>query len=365
MADELLGVLGPSDFSAFQNSVVQNDPYGIMGRSLASWQPNTATWSPETTAATAFGKAFLAGMLGNYARQNAADQINSVAAVLPQLQKDPMNLAAPEGVDSDAFAALRGTAILKNYQNQILSGQANSKGVSELMQTVLARGVESGNISPAQALKAAQSGKYDDIMNTTAGPLDNPNSPAYKLDKDKKEASLKIDERITNARDYLKNSEEGRALSALKPAVSQIVSTLDRNDKASDVVVFTALGKALDPVGAISDQTVRTAEQAIPYLEKQFGSAQGFFTGQGTLTREGKLKILQVVADKANAYADSYGALVSNEKKRLQTLGADPAQLTHIDFNKFDTGKFITPEVPPGMKLQRNKVTGETRLVPQ
>lgn len=246
MADELLGVLGPSDFSAFQNSVVQNDPYGIMGRSLTSWQPNTATWSPETTAATAFGKAFLAGMLGNYARQNAADQINSVAAVLPQLQKDPMNLAAPEGVDSDAFAALRGTAILKNYQNQILSGQANSKGVSELMQTVLAKGVESGTISPAQALKAAQSGKYDEITNTTLGPLDNPTSREYKLEQDKIKG-------IDDLRSKFEAKQEVKDFSTIQAAASALSGALKDTGKVSDQELVRYSIQMIEPGMAVRE----------------------------------------------------------------------------------------------------------------
>ena len=89
-AEDLLGILGSNDLTGFNSSVLQSDPYGIASRSLGATQFDTSTWSPATTGIASFAKSFLAGLLGNYAQQNAADQLNSVIGVLPQLKSDPM-----------------------------------------------------------------------------------------------------------------------------------------------------------------------------------------------------------------------------------------------------------------------------------
>lgn len=338
MADELLGLLGTNDLAAFNQSALQSDPYGMSAGVLGSWRPNTSTWSPGTTAATAFGQAFLTGLLGNYARQNAAEQTNAVIGVLPQLRADPMSVAVPEGVsDQAAFARLKASAVLRN---QLASEQRN-QALAEMLQKVGIAGLTK---------KAEVLGENEAYNAMGQGAARNPKSPAYQVEQDEIANAQKLDERITNARDFLKNSEEGRGLSSLKPALAQIVASLDRNDKTADLAVFTGLAKALDPVGAISDQTIKTAQDAIPYIERTFGSAKGMFTGDGTLTREAKLRILQVVADKANGIGSEYGKAVESERRRLRVLGADPSLLTTLDYTPFNIST-VAGAAPPADPL--------------
>ena len=129
MADELLSL---NDLLGFQKTVQQGSTLGQVGQGLGQWQPNMSTWTPAEQGITSFGKSFLSGLLGNMARADAADQLNKVVAILPALRSDPYNVAAPEGVDSDAYAMLKGTAILKNEANKV--NQANA--LAEMMQKV-------------------------------------------------------------------------------------------------------------------------------------------------------------------------------------------------------------------------------------
>ena len=129
MADPFLD---SNDLVGFANTVGQSNPFGIAGRSLGQAQFDMSTWSPATQGISSFGKAFLSGLMQNYAARDTASQLQSVVSALPALRSDPMNVAIPEGVDSGAFNVLKGTSILKN---QALETQ-KANAITELMQKV-------------------------------------------------------------------------------------------------------------------------------------------------------------------------------------------------------------------------------------
>jgi len=172
MADEsVLGLLGSNDLAGFNQSVVQSDPYGIAGRSLGAWQPDMSTWSPTEVGVTSFAKSFLSGLLGNYAQQNAANQLNSVISVLPQLREEPLHVATPEGVDESAFATLKANQALKYLAAKDAAVAEKKKDISTLMNSIFGEAVKNKTLSPADAVKAIQTGDYSSIMNDAdAGP---------------------------------------------------------------------------------------------------------------------------------------------------------------------------------------------------
>lgn len=155
MGDELLGLLGVSDLNTFNQTVQASDPYGLASRSIMSWQPDYSVMSPWESGLSAFGKSFMAGMLGNVARQNAADQLASVVKVLPSLRSDPYSVATPEGVDSSAFNILRGTAIIKNEQNQEVINRENRAKEGDLLKSILPHLVNENKLTTKDALDIA------------------------------------------------------------------------------------------------------------------------------------------------------------------------------------------------------------------
>ncbi len=156
--DDISSLLGVGDLNSFNQSVVQNDPYGIAGRGLGAWQPDISTWSPTETGVTMFAKSFLSGLLGNYAQQNAANQLNSVIGVLPQLESNPMSVMAPEGVDAAPFAALKGSAVLKNYIGQASAAAEKKKTLNDLLTAVVGDKFKNGDMLAPEAIKALGSG---------------------------------------------------------------------------------------------------------------------------------------------------------------------------------------------------------------
>ena len=236
--EDLLGLLGTNDLLQFNQAVQQGNTYGLAGRSLDAWQPDYSTFSPVASGATSFGKSFLAGLLQNYARQDAAEQIASVANVLPSLKSDPYHTAVPEGVDSGAFNLLRGSAILKKAQRDSLTGDENTKNLSSLLQTVLGEGVKSGTISPSDALKAAKTGDYSAVLGGSVDPLANPNSPQYKMDKDKEDRLITIRKEFNGLPAVQNFSKASQAANALSGALKDKSTVSDQELVRFSILLF-------------------------------------------------------------------------------------------------------------------------------
>lgn len=263
-AEDYLSILSPGDLSAFSNTVQQSDPYGIAGRSLAAWQPDISTWSPATSGITSFAKSFLSGVLGNYARQDAADQLNSVIGVLPQLRADPLNVTAPADVDPDAFAALKGSAILKHYLRQEQDRELDKRFQSDLLMKLLGKKAEV--IGESQAYDAMGLGGQD------------PNSPAYKAQQ-----AVKSEEDA--ARNELLTGSKYPAIQKLQvtsTALSQLKNIKDIDSASSDIPFATLF------IGGLDGSVVREGEYnrvagANPLLAKFQNQIESALNGKSTL----------------------------------------------------------------------------------
>lgn len=157
MADDYLSLLSPNDLAGFNQNVMANDPYGLIGKSLMEWQPNYSTFNAGESALTAFGKAFMGGLMQNYAQNRAADQVTKVVNVLPQLRSNPLGVGAPEGVDLGAFNMLRGSAILKNEALKETDKAKDENRIASLLGAVLPDMVKGRTLSAKDALAIATS----------------------------------------------------------------------------------------------------------------------------------------------------------------------------------------------------------------
>lgn len=133
-------LLSTADLLNFNNSVAQGSTSNIIAQGLGAFNPNMSTWDPATQGIASFGKSFLQGFLQNQARADAANQLQSVVGLLPQLQSNPGGVILPEGVDANAGNILKGTAILRKAQNDAVLAETKKTRVNDLLKTVLARG---------------------------------------------------------------------------------------------------------------------------------------------------------------------------------------------------------------------------------
>jgi hypothetical protein len=330
--------LSPTDIAGFQQSVAGTDPYGISGRSLLSWQPDMSTWSPQTAGITSFAKAFLGGLLQNYARSNASNQLQSVVGILPQLQADPYNTAAPEGVNSDAFNLLKGTAIVKDAERKELAKAQGNAAVAELLKSVLGPAVSSGAIDPKAAIVAARTGQFPESL-TSADPQTNPNSPGYKLAQDKQKLALDLDSRITDSRNFLRTA--GAPYITARENLDLLTKNFKESNPASDLVYAIAANKILDPGAIVRPDDVANIQAVIPYLERSIKGFRNYVSPEGTISPEGKAIIIRTIAPKLEAMGQNYKGLFDTETSRLKGLNADPSLLAAYAYQPFDVNAFL------------------------
>lgn len=103
---------------AFSRTAAENSIYNQIAGPLLSTKFNTSTWSPTETLGVSLGQSFLGGLLGNLGRQDVAKQYETAASVLPDLYRNPSAVSLPEGVDSEAFGALKLAALRDNAKRE-------------------------------------------------------------------------------------------------------------------------------------------------------------------------------------------------------------------------------------------------------
>lgn len=342
--EDYLGGISSNDLIGFQNSIAQSDPYGLAGRSLNAWQPNVSTWSPGTTAATAFGKSFLAGLLGNYANQRAADQTNAVIGVLPQLRSDPLSVVVPDGVNADAFAALKGTAILKNYQAQAQRDQS----LADMLQKVGIAGLTK------KAEVIGENAGYDALGQGGQ----NPNSPGYKLGKDTKDLENTFYNRIIGLPQY-------KLLSDIDSNIKALPDIAKQDNKAADVALFSTIARIRDPNSTVREGEIKINQDTQSYLDNLYGGWRGVVNGESKLTPLAKLQIVASVLPKYNELKSSYesaknpllDALEAQGGKRtnIPTTDFTPFQLTPLaqDLAKQESAQLQAQGIPPATIAQQ------------
>jgi len=219
MADPF-GIITPSDLQGFSQRVEASDPYGIIGKSLNAWQPDYSQMNATESGLSSFGKAFLSGLAQNYAQNRAAEQLNSVVSILPQLSADPYNTPMPQGVDAGSFGLLRGGAVLNKQILDANSAAQRGADLKDLIKAIAPEAIKTGAISMDQVLGAAKTGNLDQLTSgQQPDPLKNPNSPQYKLSQDQQKSLDELRDKFNKLPEVQSFSQVQRAASAMAGAL--------------------------------------------------------------------------------------------------------------------------------------------------
>lgn len=313
-----------ADIDAFKKTVSGNDYYRMAAAPIYGAKFNTSTWSPGETFATSLAQAFLGSALNAYGAHDEAQQLQAVAKVLPQLYSDPLNTAAPEGVDPEAFQGLKVSALTKKaVQDAAMK--------SDLFKAVF--GSKLGTDAAIEQEKAIAPIRLENAIK-------------------EKEAELNLLKQQYGGLGDIANLPQGLQDDALKQVsqkeqTSKILSSVDALfDKAKQT---SSLSAALPATTAANDMAgigvaLTNAIQSI----------------QGREINEPFRKQLEQALPDWNDTKDQIDAKRKIFKDMLATIS--PSTPLAVASNEVSQ---TAPTVPPGMKLQKNKITGETRLVPQ
>ena len=172
--DDIYSVLSPNDILSFNQNALSRNPFGIAGGALGNTQLDMRTWDAPTVGVASFGKAFLQGLLTNYAQQDAARQTQAVINSFPQLSQNPGGMATPEGVDESAFGLLRGTVAANNAKARAADARASKANVSDLLKSVLPDLVKTRQISMSDAIGLAGSDSPSEMLLQPQGQTPSP-----------------------------------------------------------------------------------------------------------------------------------------------------------------------------------------------
>ena len=112
------GGANPDDILGFQKNIMASNPYRMAAAPILGTRFDTSSWSPGTALAATAAQSFLGSVLQGLGQRKEAQQMEAVAQALPSLYADPLKAQVPQGVEADAFNALRGN---------VYSRQAKSK----------------------------------------------------------------------------------------------------------------------------------------------------------------------------------------------------------------------------------------------
>jgi len=147
-------------------------------------------------------------------------------------------------------------------------------------------------------------------------------------------------------------------------ALSQLNDIKDIDTASSDIPFATLF------IGGLDGSVVREGEYnrvqgANPILAKFQNQLEGALNGTSQLGVKIKRQMFKELAMTQKGLKSAAQKEAEARLKTAVDRGADPNNILKFDSQDFFSSlQEDSPSIPPGMKLQRNKVTGETRLVP-
>jgi hypothetical protein len=344
--EEYLALLGLNDLNQFSQTVQQSDPYGMTGRALGAWQPDYSGFNAQESAVTSFAKAFTSGLLQNYARNNAAEQMNSVVGILPQLRADPLHVATPEGVDPGAFSTLRGSAILKNFQQQAIDAQTEKKFNSDLLARLL--GKKADIIGEDAGYKALGQGESV-----------NPESPAGKLAKEERAKADSVESEI---RGTLKSAPIVQAYQIRQSALQNILANLNNDSTYGDLALINGFQTVQDPQSSVKEGDVATIQAAQDRLSRYFGDVKGWFSADGRLKPEYRRQLAETAANTTNAYGKIYSQYVDENLEAVRRVKGDVNKIPYVPHREIKISDYLNSGIksPPasGPKIKESELIG-------
>ncbi len=355
MADNasLLALLNNEDLTNFSSQVAAQDPYNIARQALGSYAPDTSMMGAGGKFANSFGAAFLSGYLGNKSQENVRNQVNAVTSVLPQLYSNPLSVATPEGIDEQAFSNLRANATLKSLVNAERKKEKSEDFNVELLSKFMGKKADIlGEASAKKDLYGADFANKD------------PDNPFFKATQEELKTKRAEED---SARKEIGLLPAVQSFNSASTGIAKIKSLKDLDTSTSDIPFIYAFIQGQDG-GVVKEGEFTKVEGANPLLQKYSAQLNAALNGQSALTPTIKR---QMFAELQGTQAVLYDEAKRQAAQRLKIAsgrGADVQDAIPFD-PSMQLGATQTPSVdassiPPGMKLQRNKATGATRLVP-
>jgi hypothetical protein len=345
--DELLAGQVPTE-----NDLLADNPWYMAGRQIQGMQAPQPQNNTQALLLPMLQGLAGGGLMG-YGKGQAYE------AGYDQYRNNPLLKAM---VGSDTVGA-DGQAPLIPYASETMPENWTPKiGKTDLLQALSAKQI----MDEAAAKKADFESQVDAQIRLKTDPriLE---AEGMKLSADiqkDKAKNLRDDEDTTYKR--ITALPEATKLAELEPHVKLATNLVNKDDKASAQAFTKAIIKIQDPTSVVSSTELKVAGDVLPFLEKHLGSNwRSIAQGKAELSPTARKAMLAAVLPAYNATGSAY----EEKKGRIldifeQAKGGSRANIPVSTWKPIDLGASTGGSPPPGMKMQRNKKTGETRFVP-
>lgn len=367
--DDLLRALSASRYNAAE------DPFGVAAQTIGGSLPGLVNpySSPGSQMAHSVGGGLLAALLGSYARSRTDEQNVELGALQSQFLSADENQRAAMLASEPRLAPLQQYLVAQqiDQRNRVQGAQAEYEALRGLKR-------EDANLERLDAAAIDLNKDLGKTLNPETGEVVQVYDPIQiEVDKQRqvKTAGLQAEADFIGY-----NPQKEAAADTLRKEFSSLpeVKNYGQVEKAAGII-----SKALQDDSAVSDQelvrygilliepglAVREGEaaaiansQSLPdALKGQYGAALNGTSKLGPDAREGLKRLAMRAFEGHKAQYDRALGFYQGEAK---AKGIEPGRVSYMG-PSMETQQVMGDAAPPGFKIQRNRVTGETRVVPQ
>ena len=347
------GGAGLDPLSNFQKATASNDMLKMAAAPVLQAKFDNSTWSPLQTFGTSAAQAFLGTLLHGLGQRQEDEQLMKVAAVYPQLAKDPLSVAVPEGVDSTAFNALR----LGQLQKNAALEEARAQKIADAVFASQLKGEES-RLTELGRIKGRNEGYGFGLDSVTApnvaavpgaaAAIKDPESPMYKISEDRFAKQMQLQKEL------MTGNEATKSLSLNKAARNILEAIKNDSPLAASSAIFE-FAKLQDPSGTVregDEMRVSDAGGPLGKLAQVFNEVQQ----KGKLLPESKAAMRQLVPMMVQSQFDQYNQLKDAYLSTAQQYGLDPTKLQYV--KPIDLSSYLQEQAtqPAGLSEQASTI---------
>lgn len=293
-----------SDIDSFRKTLAANSMWRVAAQPVLNAQFNTATWTPGQIAGTAAGQAFLGAALNAIADRSEAAQMQKVASVLPSLYAKPENVEAPEGVDPEAFAGLKLSAMSRGQKGSAAT-------LAKLAQDLYGVGV-------AEKTAAAQEkGKVEGRREAygSMGMAD-PEDPA--------------EQKLVELRNKLDASDASQNFKIVNRLSQQLANTMKNPSAVADPIIAKLVVQFAEPQRSAREGTAVALQESDSIPEQWKGTLAQALEGKSKLGDDTKAQLLQIAQAAYDAHANAFNSELKFTQSEGSKFGIDPSRFSSV-----------------------------------
>lgn len=361
-------VLGYNDLATFQKNVADDNFLLNLGPGISNARFDMRTWSPQAQIGTSFAQGFLGALMRGYGQQQVADQTRQAAALFPMLYSDPDSVQRPEGIDADAFEALRGAAQLKKLQQEAYQQQARQQLFNDLLMEdakanigakndinkILIQKLASGDPLERNAAQRLMAGLKGIDLGDSApkvtpfekkveeyGDPDLARQAVKDENPEFRQADLwKIEREYT---DKLLTGDQAKKVVEINKASRNIFEALKKENPLAASTAIFEFAKLQDPAGVVREaDEMRVSDPGGPL--GRLAQIHNEMLKKGKLTPEAKAAMREIVPIMQASTFMQYDQLKDGYIEAAKQYGANPERIKYV--RPFDLSSYYEDELP-------------------